>query len=128
MNADNTDPEKDDRHTGEGDCATQVIGDAESSNIGKSKRTALPLHYPDQHRNADDDPVDGERRKAPLADPVHEPCHHGQCHDEGNHEADDENGPLMAANGHAAQGFCAVFGMKSLEQVIAGGGDHGGHR
>src|SRR5579864_2748444 len=91
-------------------------------------RTQLPSHHPDQHRDADDDPVNGERRESPLADPVHEPCHYGQGHDERHDEADEEHGPLMAVGGHAAQGFCAVFGMEGFEQVITGGGDHGGHR
>src|SRR3954470_17152064 len=88
-------------------------------------RPRLSAHEP-QHGDANDDPVDRKWRKPSLSHPVHEPCDYAQRHDEGNHEADDEHGPLMGVDGHAAQRFSAVFGVKSFQQIITGGGDHGG--
>src|SRR5579872_6618489 len=86
---------------------------------------------PDQEDDADDDAVDGEDSEAVLAHAGQEPLDHAEGHDEGDDEPDRKNDPALAIHDdmrsrHGASGERALAGVDFFEEVVAGGGQHGG--
>ena len=61
------------------------------------RRNSLPNQVggPRQHREAHDDPIDGEGRKAVLLDPRQEPGHRSVGHDKRHDKANCEDDPVM---------------------------------